>query len=299
MNADTDSIHKAVLPPIAATIASLREQVQKARQAGRTIGFVPTMGALHDGHVSLIEAAKSARTFCVVSIYVNPTQFAPNEDLAAYPRTMNADRAKCGRAGAELIFAPADSEMYPSGEQTRVKPGILADRMCGLFRPGHFEGVCTVVAKLLNIVQPDIAFFGQKDAQQALIIQKMVDDLRIPVQIEVCPIVREADGLAMSSRNAYLSPEERRQALCLFRALTLGRDRLLAGEKDIQSITSSMRDEICRVVHSHGGTVSIDYVEINDAVTLVPRDAPFGRMLLAGAVRIGKTRLIDNMIVDV
>lgn len=256
------------------------------------------MGALHAGHASLIEAAARDGHHVVVSIYVNPTQFGPNEDLAAYPRSINADSALCRVAGAGAIFAPADAEMYPPGEETRVRPGPLADRMCGRFRPGHFEGVCTVVAKLFNFIQPDVAYFGQKDAQQARILCKMVDDLGFPVRLIVCPIVREPDGLAMSSRNAYLSPTERSQALCLFRALSMGRDRLVAGEKDLVTIIRSMQEEVHRIVEAQDGRVTIDYIEINDPETLSPLVAPEERMLLAGAVRIGRTRLIDNLLVS-
>jgi len=253
------------------------------------------MGALHAGHVSLIDAAKRDGHVVVVSIYVNPTQFGPKEDLAAYPRNFDADRDACEKAGVDLIVTPTDAEMYPPGEQTRVKPGRLAETMCGPLRPGHFEGVCTVVAKLFNIVMPDVAYFGQKDAQQALIIKQMVADLCFPVRIEVCPIVREADGLAMSSRNAYLSKDERIRALSLFRALSLGKQRLLDGEANIGSIIEGMREEIGRIA---GPETVIDYVVVVNADTLEPADSPEGLLLLAGAVRIGKTRLIDNLLVE-
>lgn len=284
--------------PIARSIAELRSRIADVRQAGRQIGFVPTMGALHAGHVSLIEAATADGAFTVVSIYVNPTQFGPNEDFSAYPRTLDADRVACHRGGADLIYAPIDQEIYPPGEQTRVRPGKLAASMCGLARPGHFEGVCTVVAKLFNIVQPDAAYFGQKDAQQALIIRRMARDLCFPVRIVVCPIVREPDGLAMSSRNAYLSPKERRQALGLNSALSLGRDRLLAKNGDIAAIIQAMEQEIHRVAQENEGAATIDYVVICDAETLEPLTRSTGKMLLATAVRIGKTRLIDNLIVE-
>ncbi len=284
--------------PVVRTIAEVRKRVSAARQAGRQVGFVPTMGALHAGHLSLIEAAQKDHAFIVVSIYVNPTQFGPGEDFSAYPRTLDADRSACARAGADLVYAPLDEEIYPAGEETRVVPGPLADRMCGPARPGHFEGVCTVVAKLFNIVQPDFACFGQKDAQQAVIIRRMAADLCMPVRIVVCPIVREPDGLAMSSRNAYLSPTERQQALCLSRALSLGRDLLLAGRRDTDAMVAAMTTEIHRIVESQGGSATIDYVVICDADTLETPVRPSGRTLLAAAVRIGKTRLIDNVVVE-
>lgn len=255
------------------------------------------MGALHAGHVSLIDAARRRGAYTVVSIYINPTQFGPNEDLAAYPRTFDTDRAACQKAGADLIFAPTDAIMYPPGDQTRVHAGPLAETMCGRHRPGHFDGVCTVVAKLFGIVQPDFAVFGQKDAQQALIIRRMTRDLFLPVDIVVCPIVREPDGLALSSRNAYLSASERQQALCLNRALNAGRAALLNGE---------LRDTIVAKMHAVvadtlGKTVAddtVDYLVAVDAETLEPMTEGTRQILLAGAVRIGRTRLIDNLLVD-
>ncbi len=280
------------------SISDVREAVRRARSDGRTIGLVPTMGALHAGHVSLIEAARNDGNYVVVSVYVNPTQFGPGEDFTAYPRTLAADAEACLRAGAQLVFAPNDAEMYPPSEQTRIQPGKLAQTMCGIARPGHFEGVCTVVAKLLNIALPDAAYFGQKDAQQALIIRRMVEDLRFPVRVVVCPIVRDPDGLAMSSRNAYLTTEERGRALCLYRGLSLGRDRLLAGATDARAVRLEIEQEVKRVGGAGGGAFSLDYVVVVDADTLEPVERPTGRLLLAGAVRIGKTRLIDNMIVE-
>lgn len=298
------------------TIEEVRAAVAHARRAGRRIGFVPTMGALHAGHVSLMLAAKQAGAYLVASVYVNPTQFGPKEDFRQYPRTLEADQAACAQAGVDLIFAPRDEEMYPPGDQTRVRPGRLAESLCGACRPGHFEGVCTVVAKLFNIVQPDIGYFGQKDAQQAVILRRMVKDLCMPVRIEVCPLIREPDGLAMSSRNARLSPEERQKALCLYRALCLGRDRLSEGERSIGKITAEMHASI--VQNAAGATV--DYLSIVDPETLEPLaesggrwiiqnqthrlragatvTESRGRVMLAGAVRIGATRLIDNILVD-
>lgn len=279
----------------APTIAATREAIAAARAGGRTIGFVPTMGALHAGHVSLIDRCRADGCFTVVSIFVNPTQFGPNEDLNRYPRTLDADRTACERAGVDVIFAPTAEEMYPPGEQTRVRPGRLADTLCGPFRPGHFEGVCTVVAKLFNIVQPDVAYFGQKDAQQALILGRMAIDLATPIRIVTCPIVRDADGLALSSRNALLSREERGQALALYRALCIGRDAILRGEASIGRIVAAMRNA---VVQSAGSAV-IDYLSLVDPDTLEPITPHCPRVLIAGAIRLGGVRLIDNLTVEI
>ncbi|QDV91379.1 Pantoate-beta-alanine ligase [Phycisphaerae bacterium RAS2] len=280
---------------IAESIASVRPAIAAARAGGRTIGFVPTMGALHAGHVSLIDRCRADGCFTVVSIFVNPTQFGPNEDLNRYPRTLDADRTACERAGVDVIFAPTAEEMYPPGEQTRVRPGRLADTLCGPFRPGHFEGVCTVVAKLFNIVQPDVTYFGQKDAQQALILRRMAIDLAMPVQIVTCPIVRDADGLALSSRNALLSREERSHALALYRALCIGRDAILRGEASIGRIVAAMRNA---VVQSAGSAV-IDYLSLVDPDTLEPITPHCPRVLIAGAIRLGGVRLIDNLTVEI
>lgn len=271
----------------------VRQAVGAARERSRLIGFVPTMGALHAGHVSLMEAAKKSVAYVVVSIYVNPTQFGPNEDFSAYPRTMDVDRERCRQAGVDLIFAPEHDEIYPAGDQTRVCPGPLADTLCGPFRPGHFEGVCTVVAKLFNIVQPDAAYFGQKDAQQAVIIRRMVKDLRMPVRIEVCPLVRDADGLALSSRNARLRAGQREQALSLHRALCVGRDWLKTGEPSMGRIIAAMRAEIGKYPE-----VRVDYLSVVDPETLAPSFPPQSPLMLAGAIRVGEVRLIDNLLVD-
>ncbi len=287
-------------PPIVTTAHQVRQAVSAACEKSRAIAFVPTMGALHAGHVSLIEAARKGGAFVVVSIYVNPTQFGPNEDFTAYPRTLEADREICRKAGVDLIFAPEQSEVYPSGDETRVRPGALAETLCGPFRPGHFEGVCTVVAKLFNIVQPDVAYFGQKDAQQAVIIRRMVADLRMPVRIKVCPLIRDKDGLALSSRNDRLKPGQRDQALSLYRALCKGRDLLTAGEASMGRIIAAMRAEIGKYPE-----IRVDYLSIVDPETLVeavtaekavPPDR--GRLMFAGAVRIGEVRLIDNLLVE-
>ncbi len=292
--AKTDSKTRSAQPPVVVRrVEEVREAVAKARQAGRTIALVPTMGALHAGHLSLVQAAKKSGAFVVVSVYVNPTQFGPQEDYRQYPRDLEADREACQAAGGDLIFAPADEQMYPPGDQTRVRPGRLAGPMCGAHRSGHFEGVCTVVAKLFNAVQPDVAYFGQKDAQQAVVLRRMACDLCMPIRIEVCPLVREPDGLALSSRNARLSPEDREKSLDLYRALCLGRDRLLGGERSIGRIIASMREIVAR--HPE---LTIEYLSIVDPETLEAITAPQGRVMVAGAVRIGRTRLIDNLLVD-
>jgi pantoate--beta-alanine ligase len=278
---------------IVSTVAQVRQAVQAARRAGRQIAFVPTMGALHAGHVSLLQAARRSGAFVVASIYVNPTQFGPGEDYEQYPRTPEADAEACRRAEVDLLFAPAHAEMYPPGDDTRVRPGRLASGLCGPFRPGHFEGVCTVVARLFNMVQPDVAWFGQKDAQQAIIIGRMVEDLRFPVRIEVCPVVREADGLALSSRNARLKEGERPPALSLYQALLAGRDRLLAGEGSVGRVVAAMRACVAKYPE-----VRVDYLSLVDPETLEPVARPAGRVMLAGAIRVGAVRLIDNIVVE-
>ena len=285
-------------PPIARTVRAVRKAVSKARGGGRQIALVPTMGALHAGHLSLIDAAVKSGAYTVVSIYVNPTQFGRSEDLNAYPRSLELDRAACRDAGVDLIFAPDDTVMYPKGDETRVRPGPLAEPLCGPFRPGHFEGVCTVVAKLFNIVQPDAAYFGQKDGQQALVIRRMVEDLHMPIRVEVLPTVREPDGLAMSRRNARLRAEERRRALCLYKALCTGRDMLLSGEQSVEQVTQAMEAEVNEGVGAEAVRLTIDYLRVVDAETLRTVSSPRGRVMLAGAIRLGQTRLIDNLLVD-
>ncbi len=274
------------------SVEHLRSAVADARRAKRTIGFIPTMGALHAGHVSLIEAARRNGDFTIVSIFVNPTQIGPGDDFDRYPRTLDADRAICDAAAAQVLFVPQHEDVYPKGDQTRVRPGPLADGLCGPFRPGHFEGVCTVVAKLFGLVQPDVAYFGQKDAQQVAIIRRMVEDLRMPVRIEACPIVREPDGLALSSRNAYLEPDQRRRSLCLYQALTAGRDMLRAGES-VNDAVAAMRERLERT-----SGVSVDYVSVVDPDSLEPVTATKSRLMVAGAIRIGSCRLIDNLLMD-
>ncbi len=272
------------------TESELRAAVGEARRAGQRVGFVPTMGALHEGHASLIRTARRETDFVVVSIFVNPTQFGPNEDYQRYPRTPQADAEICQREGVDLLFAPTVEEMYPPGFCTWVEVTGLQDVLCGRFRPGHFRGVATVVLKLFNLVQPDIAYFGQKDAQQARIIRQMVRDLNVPVEIRVCPIVREPDGLAMSSRNAYLSPEQRRQATVLYRALCAANELVKQGERDAGRVREHMLQVIATVPEA-----VLDYAEIVDPETLQPVQQIKATVLAALAVKIGPARLIDNM----
>lgn len=275
------------------TIKQVREHVHAARQAGRRVGLVPTMGALHAGHLSLIRAAKATCQEIVVSIFVNPTQFGPTEDFDRYPRPLDADLAACEAEGVNAVFCPAVAEMYPAGSVTMVTVSRLTDGLCGAYRPGHFPGVTTVVAKLFNIVQPDAAIFGQKDAQQVAVIRRMTRDLCLPIEIVTCPTVREADGLAMSSRNVYLSPAERAQALSLSGALRWAQAQVTTGARDALELIRGMRGQI-----EAAGSCSIDYIEIVDAEELSPRATVVGRCLIALAVRIGKTRLIDNVVVE-
>jgi pantoate--beta-alanine ligase len=279
---------------IARTINDICQLVSAAKEAKQTVGFVPTLGALHDGHLSLIKQAREETDFVVVSIFLNPTQFGPGEDLNKYPRKEKQDLALCEKAQVDAVFLPGVEQIYPQGNRTVVRVEGLSEKLCGAHRPGFFAGVCTVVAKLFNIVEPDLAYFGQKDAQQALIIRRMVQDLDMPVQIRTCPTVRERDGLAMSSRNAYLSDQQRRQAVCLYQGLLKGKELIAAGEREPRAVTEQMKEII-----SQAGPSEIDYVVAVDPETLelVTQDSP--AWLLAVAVRIGQARLIDNILVDI
>jgi pantoate--beta-alanine ligase len=281
-------------PQPVTTVAELRAVLDHARQRGQRIGLVPTMGALHAGHLSLVEAAKAEGLFTVVSIYVNPTQFGPQEDLERYPRTLQADLEALSRCGTELVFAPTNAEMYPAAFDTWVEVGAASRPLEGQCRPGHFRGVATVVLKLLNQVQPDVAYFGQKDYQQALVIRRMVADLNVRVTIRVCPTVREPDGLAMSSRNRYLSPEERQQALVLWRSLCLAADAVAQGQRDAAALVAEMRALIAAVP-----SATIDYVALVDPESLEPVARITGTTLAVLAVRVGATRLIDNMLLEI
>jgi pantoate--beta-alanine ligase len=279
-----------MLTPIVTTIAEVRAAVAGARRRGLTVGFVPTMGALHEGHASLIRAARRDSGFVVVSIFVNPTQFGPNEDFARYPRTPEADQKVCADAGADLIFAPSAAEMYPEHSVTFVEVAELQDVLCGASRPGHFRGVCTIVLKLFNIVQPDAAHFGAKDFQQARIIRQMVRDLNVPVEVKVEPTVREPDGLAKSSRNRYLTPEQRAAAPGIHRALQAIRTRALAGEVDAARLESALHAELAAIPGAR-----VDYARILDADSLRPLARLDRPAVAAVAVFLGDTRLIDNL----
>lgn len=276
---------------IAATVAEVRAQVKEWKKAGDSVGFVPTMGYLHEGHASLIQAARKGNDRVVVSIFVNPMQFGPTEDLASYPRDLEKDSALCESLGVDLIFHPEPEEMYHPGFSSYVDMSVLTEELCGLSRPVHFRGVCTVVSKLFHIVQPDRAYFGQKDAQQLAVIRHMVDDLNMDVEIVGCPIIREEDGLAKSSRNTYLSPEERKAALVLSRSIALGRKLVEQGETDAGKIVSAMKECI-----EAEPLARIDYVKAVDGLTMQQIAAVQKPMLVAIAVYIGKTRLIDNFI---
>lgn len=277
------------------TVAELREEIAAAKLAGKTIGLVPTMGALHEGHASLIKAANMENDFVVVSVFVNPTQFGPNEDLEAYPRTLDADCKLAESIGADIVFAPSAKEMYPSEDMTWVEvTGNVTKVLCGRSRPIHFRGVTTVVSKLFNLAQPDRAYFGQKDAQQVEVLKRMVKDLFFNLQLRIMPIVREADGLAKSSRNTYLSTSEHEAALVLSRSLKKAKERFAAGERDAAVLTEAVRAEIAAEPMS-----DIDYVEIYRLPELQPVDGPLtGSNLLAVAVKFGTTRLIDNVILE-
>ena len=277
---------------IAKTVAQVRELIAKARADGKSIGFVPTMGALHEGHLTLIRRARAECGHVVASIFVNPTQFAPGADFEKYPRDLSSDAAKAQAAGADLIFAPAVEEIYPPGDNTFVEvTGQLVDCLCGPHRPGHFRGVTTVCARLFNIVQADRAYFGEKDYQQLLVIKQMVRDLRFPLEIVPVPTVREPDGLAMSSRNAYLSPEERKAAAVLSRGLFAARDRFAAGERDAGALIAAAK----RVIETEP-QVKLQYLELRDAETLEELKRVDRRAVLALAAIVGQTRLIDNVI---
>lgn len=277
------------------TIQELREHVKQARLAGKRIGFVPTMGYLHDGHVSLVTAARERCDVVVMSIFVNPLQFGPHEDFDRYPRDLERDCSIAAKAGVDLLFAPSVAEMYPQPILTNVSVAKVSEPLCGRSRPGHFDGVATVVLKLFQIVQPDEAFFGQKDAQQLAVIEQMVADLSVPVRIVPCPIVREADGLAMSSRNVYLSPEEREQAVVLYQSLRRAESWLRPGEE-----AAAIRERLVALI-SEKPLAEIDYVEIltYPRLTAIDRLEPGMRVIVALAVRFGKTRLIDNLIVTI
>ena len=279
---------------IAGKIDEVRKQVKEWRKQGLSVGLVPTMGYLHEGHKSLIDRAVAENDRVVVSDFVNPIQFGAGEDLATYPRDIEADKRLCGQAGAHLIFHPQPAEMYAPDFSTYVEMQEVSEGLCGKTRPTHFRGVCTVVCKLFHIVMPDRAYFGQKDAQQLAVIRRMVRDLDMDIQIVGCPIIREPDGLAKSSRNTYLNEEERKAALVLSKAVFHGQDMMEKGERDAGTILSSMK----KLIEAEP-LAKIDYVEMVDADTIAPLAKAQGRVLTAMAVYIGSTRLIDNFIMEV
>jgi len=271
-------------------VRTISEMRALRRSLNGTVGFVPTMGYLHRGHLALVKQARQENSTVVASIYVNPTQFGPEEDFAAYPRDLDRDLSLLQGEGTDIVFVPSDGEMYPARFCTWVNVDKVTDRLEGAFRPGHFKGVATVVAKLFNIVEPTRAYFGQKDAQQVVIIKRMVADLNMNVEVVVVPTVRESDGLAMSSRNIYLNPEERKAATILFKALTLAQQLRRAGEKDAGKI----RDRMALLIQKEP-LAQIDYVSIADSETLEELSRIDRPAVASLAVRIGKTRLIDNM----
>lgn len=273
------------------TIADIREFVRQARTNGHSIGLVPTMGYLHEGHLELMRRAKDQCDIVIVSIFVNPTQFGPGEDLASYPRDLDRDAGMAERVGVDAIFNPGAEEIYPSGYCTYIDVERITERLCGVSRPGHFRGVATVVAKLFNIVKPDYAYFGQKDAQQVLVIKRMAADLNMEVEVVTVPTVREQDGLAMSSRNIYLDPEQRQAALSLSRSLNRAAEEVRAGERNAEKI----RQLVINMIKSEP-IAEIDYVELYSHPDLEPVDVINGPALLALAVKMGRARLIDNII---
>jgi pantoate--beta-alanine ligase len=280
-------------PTVISTRREIRASATAAKAAGKRVGLVPTMGALHAGHLSLVERAANECEFVIVTIFVNPTQFGPAEDFSKYPRTLEADLEALTPWGVDIVFCPSDDEMYRPGHSTSVAPPSVSGPLEGECRPGHFGGVATVCLKLFHLASPDVAYFGQKDYQQAAVIRQMVDDLDVPLKIEVCPTVREPDGLAMSSRNAYLSPEERQQALAVPRCLFLARDLIANGECDGATIGESMKKSLV-----DAGVGKIDYATIIEPVRLSEVDQVEGPVVAIVAAMVGATRLIDNLPID-
>jgi pantoate--beta-alanine ligase len=279
---------------IVTKIAELRQFIGKAREAGESIGLVPTMGYFHEGHLSLMRRAKAENDRVVVSLFVNPIQFGPQEDLAVYPRDLDRDREMAAATGADWLFVPETGEMYPENYQTFLEVTKVSQGLCGASRPGHFRGVATVVLKLFNIVQADRAYFGEKDAQQLRVVQRMAADLNLTVQVIGCPIVREADGLALSSRNLYLTPKERQAALVLVRTLREAGKLIAGGERD----SRSLKEQLLRVIAAEP-LAQLDYLEIVTSRDLQPVSQLDGEILIALAVKIGRTRLIDNMVYQI
>lgn len=270
----------------------MKRCIREVKSEGKTIGLVPTMGWLHEGHLSLMRRAKHENDFVVVSIFVNPTQFGPGEDYRRYPRDLRRDQRLSEEVGVDVLFVPAAKEMYPERYLTYVQVNKITEVLCGISRPGHFRGVTTVCTKLFNIISSDVAYFGQKDAQQAVVIKKMVRDLNMPVKIKVMPTVRERDGLAMSSRNTYLSDAERRDALVVYQSLQNAHNMIKLGQRDSKKIVSAMKKMIAEEKRAKA-----EYIEIVDAESLARLERVSGQVLIALAVWIGKTRLIDNIII--
>jgi pantoate--beta-alanine ligase len=283
----------AIPPAVLATCSEIRSVVEDARRRGQSIGLVPTMGALHEGHLSLVRRANSACDRTIVTIFVNPTQFGPGEDFSRYPRTLDADLKLLAAEGVDDVFAPANDELYPPGHSTFVEPPAVALPLEGRFRPGHFRGVATIVLKLFNIIPADVAFFGQKDYQQSLVIRRMVADLNAPIRIEVCPTVREGDGLALSSRNRYLSAPQRQQALAVSRALFQAKELIGSGQRSAEVVAAAMR----RVLQA-AGIERIDYAALCDPETLADRTTLDQPTIALIAAHVGNTRLIDNLRLD-
>lgn len=279
---------------IITSIQEMQAEAERLRLQGQRIGFVPTMGYLHEGHLSLVRTARQHADVVIMSIFVNPTQFGPTEDYTEYPRNFDRDVALAASVGCHIVFNPTVNDIYPENYLTYVEVEKITDVLCGRSRPTHFRGVTTIVAKLFHIVKPHVAVFGQKDAQQALVIQRMVRDLNFDIQIVVAPIVREKDGLAMSSRNIYLTPEQRQQAVALYQALMMAKSLIEKGERKAQVIKDYMRRHIERLA-----AATIDYIEIVDTTHLQPLAVLQGEVLIALAVKIGKPRLIDNIIVTI
>jgi pantoate--beta-alanine ligase len=276
---------------VIATVKEMQRRSEQLRQEGRAIAFVPTMGYLHEGHLALMREGKDRGDALIISIFVNPTQFGPEEDYERYPRDMQQDLKLAQKVGVDIVFTPSAHEMYPDGFQTYVEVERVTQNLCGISRPGHFRGVTTVVAKLFNIVKPHLALFGQKDYQQLVTIKRMVEDLNMDIEVIGIPTVRERDGLAMSSRNTYLSPKKRKEAARLYRALRKGEDLFRQGEKNTASILTTVRGII-----EEAKPTAIDYIKICDAHTLEDIEEIKGEAIIALAVQIGKTRLIDNLI---
>lgn len=283
--------HTAAPIRLIANVDELRREVAAARPAGQTVGLVPTMGALHAGHVSLVEAASRDCDLTIVTIFVNPTQFGPGEDFAKYPRRLTEDLELLGGHGAQLVFAPTTDSMYSAGHATHVEVAGPALPLEGAFRPGHFRGVATIVLKLFHLVEPDRAYFGRKDYQQSLVVRRMVRDLDLPIHVEVCPTVREADGLALSSRNQYLSAEERERALAISKSLRLAARLVGEGTRDAQTVIARMQEVL------RGSNLEVDYVALADPETLEPRTVVDRPTVALVAARVGKTRLIDNELI--